>query len=72
MVRLDKKQPQRPKGKKSPQDPNICCLQETHFKYDTGRVKVKGCNVKIFRSFYFKNKPGKVSGKVGGLVTLVS
>ena len=40
------------------QDPNICCLQETHLKTgDTYRLKVKGCK-KIFHANGNQNKAG--------------
>ena len=41
------------------QDPNICCLQETHFKTrDTYRIKVKGRKKKIFHANGDQKKAG--------------
>ena len=40
------------------QDPDICCLQETHLKTgDTNRLKVKGCK-KIFHANRDQKKAG--------------
>ena len=40
------------------QDPSICCLQETHFRYeDTYNLKIKG-----WRTMYPSNGPQKKAG----------